>query len=491
MAVGGKGSILVVDDEPGLRDMLSILFRRDGYEVTTAAGVIAAREALSNATKAYGVVLADLMMPDGSGLEIVTFAKAQRTDIEVIIMTAHSTIETAIDAMKRGAYDFVTKPFATAELRVLVAKAFERRALVTENTRLKAQVARHQPKDFLGHSPAMKIIVGLVERIAVGRSTVLITGESGTGKERVARFIHDSSDRKDKPFRVVNCGAIPESLMESELFGHEKGAFTGADERAKAGLFRGGRRRHAVLLDEIGEMSPLAMQAKLLHVLAGAGRCAPMGSRPRSRRVDVARRGGDASGSVEERRPKTAEIPCRIFYYRLDLVIRIALPLAPRRVATICRRARASTSSIAAPAASTRRRRSCASIAPDALRAHRTTTTWPGNVRELENIIERAVALAMGQQIGLGDLPAEVSGAASRTTPALVDLPEEGCDLDQVVGEVERRLILQALERSGGVRTNAAKMLGLTLRILRYRMQKLKMYPEGEEEPTPSEPPPA
>ena len=259
-----KGMILVVDDEPGLREMLSILFRREGYEVSTSPGFVAARDALRNTPKPYGVVLADLMMPDGSGLDVVSVAKQLSPDTEVIVMTAHSTVETAIDAMKRGAYDFVTKPFATSELRALVAKAFERRALSKENARLRAKVDRQEPKDLLGRSAAMKRIIDLVARIASGRSTVLITGESGTGKERIARVVHESSDRRDKPFRVVNCGAIPDALVESELFGHERGAFTGATTR-KLGFFReadGG----TVLLDEIGEL-PLAMQVKLLRVL--------------------------------------------------------------------------------------------------------------------------------------------------------------------------------------------------------------------------------
>jgi two-component system response regulator PilR (NtrC family) len=472
--MAGRGSVLVVDDEPGLREMLSILFRREGYDVTAAPGFAAAREALRNAPEPYAVVLADLMMPDGSGLDVVTLAKQVAPSTEVIMMTAHSTLETAIDAMKRGAYDFVTKPFATSELRALVAKAFEKRALVDENTRLRAKVDRQQPKDLLGHSTAMQRILELVKRAATGRSTVLITGESGTGKERIARFLHESSDRKDGPFRVVNCGAIPEALVESELFGHEKGAFTGAATRT-LGFFRdadGG----TVLLDEIGEL-PLAMQVKLLRVLQerkvrGVGEAAESS-------VDV--RVFAATNRNVEDDVKNGKFR-QDLYYRLN-VIRLEVPPLRERREDVAELARHFLERCAREHNKTIR-----ALSPDALRAL-DAYSFPGNVRELENIIERAVALAGGPLIGLGDLPHEVSGAVAQATPALLSLPPEGCDLDNVLGEVERRLILQALDRAGGVRTNAAKSLGITLRSLRYRMQKLSLQGE-DEEPVSSDPPP-
>ena len=461
-----KGRVLVVDDEPGLREMVSILFRREGYDVTTAPGFNSAREALRNSPKPYGVVLADLMMPDGAGLDVVTVAKQVSPDTEVIVMTAHSTVETAIDAMKRGAYDFVTKPFATSELRALVGKAFEKRALVEENARLRAQVDRQQPKDLLGRSAAMKRILELAQRVASGRMTVLITGESGTGKERIARFLHEASDRKDKPFRVVNCGAIPDALVESELFGHEKGAFTGASSR-KLGFFReadGG----TVLLDEIGEL-PLAMQVKLLRVLQER-KVRGVGESEESS-VDV-RVLAATNRNVEE------EVKAGKFrqdlYYRLN-VIRLEVPPLRDRREDIPELAQHFLERCARE-----HDKSVRTLSPDAIRAL-DAYPFPGNVRELENIIERAIALASGPQIGLGDLPQDVSGATALPTPALLDLPEQGCDIDAVLGEVERRLIQQALERAGGVRTNAAKTLGITLRSLRYRMQKLAMQNDDDE----------
>ena len=246
--------LLVVDDEPGLRDMLAILFRREGLDVTLAPGFATARDAVHNAPEPYAVVLTDLLMPDGNGMDLLTLVKQRTARTEVIVMTAHGDVDTAIEAMKRGAYDFVTKPFATTELRALVHKALEKRAIVAENERLRAQLGRERGREVLGPSEGMRRILEVVQRIATARTTVLVTGESGTGKERIARAIHEASERHDKPFLVINCGAIPEALMEAELFGHERGAFTGAIA-TRRGIFReaeGG----TVLLDEIGEELP-------------------------------------------------------------------------------------------------------------------------------------------------------------------------------------------------------------------------------------------
>ncbi len=467
-----SGSILVVDDEPGLREMLTILFRREGYDVTAAPGFASARESINNSPAPYGLVLTDLMMPDGSGLDLLPLAKERSAGTEVIVMTAHGALETAVEAMKRGAYDFVTKPFATAELRALVAKAFEKRALVTENVRLRAQVDRQAPKDLLGHSRAMEQILDLVRRIASGRSTVLITGESGTGKERIARAVHDFSDRKERPFLVVNCGAIPEALVESELFGHEKGAFTGATSRS-LGIFRkadGG----TVLLDEVGEL-PLAIQVKLLRVLQerkvrGVGE---------SDETSVDVRVLAATNRHVEEDVKAGKFR-QDLYYRLN-VIRIEVPPLRERREDVPELAR-----YFLERCSREHDKAMRGFAPDALRAL-DAYEFPGNVRELENIVERAVALAGGPLIGLGDLPHEVAGSAARPTASLAgELPDEGCNIDEVLGEVERRFILQALERSGGVRTSAAKLLGITLRSLRYRMQKHAMQVEDDEEMPPS-----
>jgi two-component system response regulator PilR (NtrC family) len=452
-----KPRILVVDDEPGLRDMLAILFRREGLDVSVAPGFAPARDAVLHSPEPYAIVLTDLLMPDGNGMDLLSLVKERTARTEVIVMTAHGGVETAIEAMKRGAYDFVTKPFGTSELRALVQKALEKRAIVAENERLRAQLVRARDRGLLGHSDAMRRIFDLVQRVASARTTVLITGESGTGKERVARAIHDASDRRERPFLVINCGAIPDALIESELFGHDKGAFTGAVS-SRAGLFReadGG----TLLLDEIGELAP-ALQVKLLRVL-------------QERKVRAV--GAASEVAVDVRvlaaTNRQVEEDVRIgrfrqdLYYRLN-VIRVEVPPLRERREDIRPLAEHFLARCAAE-----QNKDLRALSPDALRALE-GYGFPGNVRELENFIERAVALATGQTIGLGDLPRELSGAASQPTPALVALSDDGCNLDEVLGEVERRLLLQALARSGGVRTQAAKVLGVTLRSLRYRLQK-------------------
>ncbi|MFC1643138.1 sigma-54-dependent transcriptional regulator, partial [Myxococcota bacterium] len=249
--------VLVVDDEPGLRQMLEILFRREGYDVVSSPGYRTAREAITQNPQPFPLVITDLAMPDGSGLDVMADAKQRSEATQVIIITAHSSVENAIQAVRSGAYDFVKKPFDPSELVALAAKALEKQAIVTENQRLRAQLSQAAELGIEGRSASMRVVLDLVRRIAPTRTTVLITGESGTGKERVARAIHAASDRRTQPFMVVNCGALPEALMESELFGHEKGAFTGASAR-HAGLFReadGG----TVMLDEVGEL-PASLQ---------------------------------------------------------------------------------------------------------------------------------------------------------------------------------------------------------------------------------------
>ncbi len=463
------GSMLIVDDEPHLRDMLRILFRREGYDVTVAPGFAAGKDAVKNTPTPYGVVLTDLMMPDGSGLDLLSIARQRSHETEVIVMTAHGGVETAIEAMKRGAYDFVEKPVANEELRALVDKAFEKRGIVLENVRLRAQAQRQNPRDLLGHSEPMRRIVELVQRLAASKATVLITGESGTGKERVAKAIHDASERRDKPWRVINCGAIPEALIESELFGHEKGSFTGASHRS-VGIFReadGG----TVLLDEVGEL-PTPMQVKLLRVLQerkirGIGETSEAS-------VDV--RILAATNRNVEDDVKSGKFR-QDLYYRLN-VIRIEVPPLRDRREDI-----AELTTHFLTRCGQEHGKEIRGLTADARRAL-DGYGFPGNVRELENIVERAVALSASPVLDLGDLPAEVSGKAGQPTPSLVSLPEEGLRLDEVLTEVERRLVLQALERTGGVRTAAAKLLGVSFRSLRYRLQKLSL---GGDDDTPSE----
>jgi two-component system response regulator PilR (NtrC family) len=469
--------ILVVDDEPGLRQVLEISLRRAGFDVVVAPGHKAALEAIRRAPQPFPVVISDLSMPDGSGFDVLAAAKGRTEATEVVIITAHSTVDSALEAMRRGAYDFVAKPFSPQEMVAVVQKALEKASIVLENKRLKATLSHLEaPRGGLdlGESPAMHRVAELILRVAPTKTTVLVTGESGTGKERVARALHDHSDRRVKPFLVVNCGALPEHLMESELFGHEKGAFTGAGTRA-LGIFReadGG----TVLLDEVGEL-PAPLQVKLLRVLqerkvrpVGAGQEVPVDVRV------LAATNRDVEADVKRGAFR------QDLYYRLN-VIRIELPPLRDRPEDIPRLAEAFVKRFAAEMGKEVR-----GLAPDTLRAI-LAHPFPGNVRELENMMERAVALVRGSAIGLGDLPPSVTGHSASPSAKLVDLPDEGCNLEQVLSEVERRLLLQALERTGGVRTAAAKVLGLTFRSMRYRLAKHALVNDGEldlDEPTES-----
>jgi two-component system response regulator PilR (NtrC family) len=447
--------LLVVDDEPGIRQMLEILFRREGFEVVSAPGFRAASEALIRSPQPFAVVLSDLAMPDGSGLDVISAAKQRDPSAQVILITAHSTLENAIAAMRSGAYDFVTKPFQPSELTALVGKALEKHDILSENKRLRAQVGREN--NVVGRSSAMRELMDLVDRIAPTRTTVLITGESGTGKERIARAIHERSDRKGEPFLVVNCGALPEALMESELFGHEKGAFTGAATRHR-GLFRDAD-KGTLLLDEVGEL-PLSLQVKLLRALQERT-VRPVGS---TQETPV-----DVRVLAATNRDIEADVASGAFrqdlYYRLN-VIRLDLPPLRERKEDIPALAERFLKRFALEMG-----KDVSGLTPDTIRALE-RYSFPGNVRELENVMERAVALAGSRALGLGDLPREVSGAAASNDAELTVLPEEGCQLDEVLNEAERRLLVAALERTGGVRTAAAKLLGISFRSLRYRLDK-------------------
>lgn len=464
--------ILLVDDEPSLRKMLTILLRREGHQVVSVAGHREALEALRGAPTPFPVVLTDLAMPDGTGFDVLAAAKSRSAATQVILITAHSTVDNALEAMKGGAYDFVTKPFEPRELALLVNKALEKHVLTVENERLRAQV---QPKsnDVIGRSVAMQRVMDLVERIAPTKATVLITGESGTGKEQIARAIHDRSDRAQGPFLVLNCGALPENLMESELFGHEKGAFTGAAGRT-LGMFReadGG----TLFLDEVGELPP-ALQVKLLRVLQER-RVRPVGA---AQETPV-----DVRVLAATNRPVEVDVAEGRFrqdlYYRLN-VIRVELPPLRERRDDIPLLAEQFVQRFAREMG-----KNIIGFTADAVRAL-TDYDFPGNVRELENLIERAVALAGSSRIGLGDFPPAVSGLAGAPGPRLLELPARGCQLDDVLNEVERRFLVEALERTGGVRTAAAKLLGISFRSLRYRLEKHSLdVPPGSEPPTGSE----
>ena len=436
-------------------------------EVVCVPGVQAAIRALQTRANPFPLVLTDLVMPDGSGMDVLAAARERSHLTQVIVITAYSTVEAAIDAMRQGAYDFVTKPFSPGEIAALAGKALEKSSIVAENARLRAHLASVGPpasSRFFGDGAAMRSVVRLVDKAATTRATVLITGESGTGKERVARALHQRGDRASGPFCVVNCGALPEALMESELFGHEKGAFTGASSAA-IGMFRqahGG----TLLLDEVGEL-PLSLQVKMLRVLQERS-VRPVGSTTEIP-VDVrllAATNCDVEEAVERGTFR------KDLYYRLN-VIRIELPPLRDRDGDIRKLAEQMIARFAAELGKEVR-----GLTPEAVRAL-DRHTFPGNIRELENMMERAVALAVSGRIGLEDLPDHISGARTSLEPFSSALPEDGCDLDGVLEAVERRLIEQALSRTDGVRMAAAKLLGISFRSLRYRLSKLGFSPDS------------
>ncbi len=452
--------VLVCDDEAGLREMLCILLRRHGYEVDAAAGVKDARGLLGGVSAPFDAVVTDLVMPDGSGLEVLEAARRRDPDTQVIVITAYATTERAVAAMRAGAYDYVQKPFENEALLATLEKALERRALEAENRSLRDVLERRwREGDLVGRSAALERVRDLLRRVADSPVNVLITGESGTGKELVARALHHHSGRAEGPFVAINCGALPEPLMESELFGHERGAFTGA-ERAKEGLVRAAQ-GGTLFLDEVGEL-PAALQVKLLRVLQER-RVRPVGG-TREHEVDVrivAATNRDLASEVAAGRFR------QDLFYRLD-VVRIHLPPLRERPEDVPLLAEHFLGK------HTALQRKRLRFTPEAL-AWLGRRDYPGNVRELENLVERAVALCAGEYITLEDLPAEPAAA-----PAATPLPvlSEGFQLDAWLQEMERQLLLQALEQAGGVRTRAARLLGTTFRSFRYRLAK---YGLGEE----------
>jgi two-component system response regulator PilR (NtrC family) len=450
--------ILVADDEPGLREMLDVLLRRAGYEVELFSGVRSAVERLKAGGSDFDVVITDLSMPDGSGMEVLEQAKQRDDTLQVIMITAFATTEQAVEAMRLGAYDYIQKPFKNSELLAQIEKALEKRSIVHENRALRAQVTSgFRVGDLLGKGAKMRAVMDLVRRVASGRSSVLITGESGTGKEVVARALHESGERSRNAFITVNCGALPETLMESELFGHEKGAFTGANVR-KEGLVRAAH-GGTLFLDEIGEL-PAPLQVKLLRVLQER-KVRPVGG---NHELEVDVRVVAATNRDVEQSVRDGSFRQDLFY-RLN-VIRIQLPPLRERVEDI-------------PMLAAHFLQKHSALEGKRLSFSQEAMQWivqqsyPGNVRELENVVERSVALAAEPYVVRADLQggSHEETAESPAQPSQV-LPPEGLDLDRVLGELEKGLLLQALERTGGNRTNAAKLLRTSFRSLRYRLAK-------------------
>jgi two-component system response regulator PilR (NtrC family) len=454
--LSAKARILVVDDERSMQEFLEIFFRSEGYDVVTAGDVDTALVHLEN--DEFDVVISDIQMPGRSGIDLVHATYEMSPETVVIMITAFASTETAITAMKEGAYDYVTKPFKVDELRIVVEKALEKKLLSSENRRLRRELRSHsRDRTIIGNSAVIRRVCELVSQVADSKANVLISGESGTGKEVVARAIHRGGPRRDQPFVAVNCAAIPETLLESELFGHVKGAFTGAVQN-KEGLFEVAD-EGTLFLDEVGELT-LAVQVKLLRAIQEKSfrRVGGSGDTRSNVRIVAAsnRRLEDevASGRFRED-----------LYYRLN-VIEIPLPSLRERSEDIPLLVAHFIEKYA-----TELEKDVNRISDDAI-ARLTEYRFPGNVRELENVIERAVALSRSELIDMDSLPpAVLSPAASADSPRITST--EGVDLETMLNQYESGLLKEALQAANGVKKRAAKLVGVSFRSFRYRLEKL------------------
>lgn len=457
-----SAKILIVDDEASMREFLSILLEREGYSPETAKNSADALCALSE--KEYELVISDVNMPGLDGIGLLEKIKSCSPDTPVMMITAFSTTEQAVEAMKYGAYNYISKPFKVDEIKLLVRNAIEKRRLIRENAQLRVQAEnKNSFSGLIGKSRKMISLYEMIEKVAPTGVTIMISGESGTGKELAAKAIHFNSERREQPFVAVNCGAIPETLIESELFGHVKGAFTGA-VIDRPGLFEqanGG----TLFLDEIGEV-PLLLQSKLLRVL---------------QEREIRRVGGGETRKIDVRiitatnRDLESQVSEGTFredlYYRLNVVDLIMPPLRdrPEDISLLAEhffKKHAGNS-----------RTHAGILSPEAL-----DFLWgyqfPGNVRELENIIERAVALGAGE-ITLNLLPQQVLRFnREHKTLEEVEIPASGMDLDAYLARIEKRFLLKGLEKCGGVRKKAAELLGMTFRSFRYKLAKHGMSEE-------------
>lgn len=453
-----KPRILVVDDEESIREFLDIMLRKEGYEVTLAEDGQKGMEIFKK--KSFDLVISDMQMPNATGMDLLKFVKDQAPDTLFMMITAFGTTESAVEAMKIGAYDYITKPFKIDEVRINIANALRSRKLEFENRTLKNELAKENNfQNLVGNTEVMHRVFEMIRRVSMTPTNVLITGESGTGKEMIAKAIHYNGPLKDKPFVPVNCGAIPESLMESEMFGHKKGSFTGA-VADKVGLFEaadGG----TIFLDEVGEL-PLTIQVKLLRAI----------------QERVIRRVGavdDTSVNVRiiaatnrnlEEMVKEGTFRQDLFY-RLN-VIQIVAPALRERMDDIPILAMHFLKKY-----NERLGKNIQGISAEAIAALK-KYDYPGNVRELENIIERTVALEAGSTILPESLPPFVNTPSGRKMASSheIQITEEGIDLDKVMGQIEKELLIKAIHAAGGVKKRAAKLLGITFRSMRYRFEK-------------------
>lgn len=466
------GRVLIVDDEPHMHKILASNLEQDKHIVSHARGVEDARLALSS--NQYEAVLTDQKMPDGGGLDVLAAAREADSNLAVVFLTAVATLELAVESMRKGAFDFLAKPFTPEVLRAAVQRACDHTTLVRENSLLKAEVGRLEgSSEIFGETQAMREVREKISRVAPTAATVLITGETGTGKELVARAIHRQSPRAGKPFLAANCAAFTETLLESELFGHERGAFTGAD-RSRLGLFEAAH-EGTLFLDEVAEMSPAA-QAKLLRVLTD-GQVMRIGS-IKTRTVDV--RVLAATHRDLEQRVKEGLFR-EDLYYRLA-VVPIAIPPLRERAADVGALCDLFLEQIARELKVPKRRLSDTAL----LRLQ--GYEFPGNIRELRNLIERAVILSPGEEIGAEHFPLRTNAAA---TAEPTDNGREGnmnlgwiaglppsFDLRNFLSTVEKTLIERTLQSTRGAQAEAARRLGLSRSDLSYKLLKYELRKE-------------
>ncbi|MBI3814242.1 MAG: sigma-54-dependent Fis family transcriptional regulator [Nitrospinae bacterium] len=462
-------TILVVDDERSMREFLSIMLEKEGYRTITADNGKDATELIKS--HKFDLIITDIKMPKVSGIEILRESMSLHPHTPVIMITAFASTEVAVEAMKLGAYDYITKPFNVEEIKIVIKKALEKKSILDENISLKevAQTlrfelqGRYQFSNIVGKSDKMQKVYELIQKVSNGKSTVLITGESGTGKELAAKAIHYNSDRKVQPFVSISCGAIPETLLESELFGHQKGAFTGADSDKK-GLFEiadGG----TFFLDEVSE-APLSIQAKLLRVL---------------QEKEFKRVGGVKNIKVDVRviaatnknlHELIAEGKFREdLYYRLNVIPLELPPLRARRedIPLLVRHFIGKYNVI--------NKRDIKGIHPKAMEMIE-RYKWRGNVRELENVIERAITFETYADIQPESLPDEIRGYTAEAVKVVSDIPSDGLNLENYISELEKGIILNALKKTGWVKKKAAELLNLSFRAFRYKLQKYHIEKE-------------
>jgi len=449
-----KKTILVVDDELSMREMLQIALEQEGYRVVLADSGEKAIELIEE--KSYDLLLCDMKMSKVSGMDVLKKSKQVRPNVPVIIITAFSTSESAREAMKVGAFDYLQKPFDLENMKLIINNALERVQLLEENIKLKEYLSRsYGVENIVGDSPPMLKVYELIYKVASGTANVLITGESGTGKELVARAIHFNGPRKNKPFVVVNCGAIPENLIESELFGHKRGSFTGAVANKK-GLIEsadGG----TLFLDEISELNK-NLQVKLLRALQNKT-ITPVGG---TEEIEVDVRIISASNKDLEDEVRKENFREDLFW-RLN-VIHVPIPPLRERKDDIPKLVMHFVSKYSDGRIN--------SISPGAM-ALLEEYDFPGNVRELENLIERAVALEAGNVITPQSLTPRLRGEETKAAQsAPLKIPPGGIDLEKTLADVERSLLEQAIQEAGGVKTRAAELLGLSFRSFRYRLEK-------------------